>query len=454
MKTDSFFDYLEENDLHYSLETVENFLLSIKAKQFLILSGPSGTGKTRLALNYAEYLNSDSNTRREVTLKTAIAKDRTMLSINNPKDFYRAFPRFKPSGQEFEIKLGNLTTNAEINIVPRIHVKGSTVKDVGTELDRLRNDKDNPPHYNGDKPFTEFTLFFPEERGESFVVVPVGANWTESRHILGYKNPITNEYVQTPALTILEAAQAAPYHTFILILDEMNLSHVERYFSDILSAMESGEPILIDKEDNNLITIGPNLIIIGTVNQDETTYSFSPKVLDRANVIEFPQSDIHEVFSGNVNQDKPTGDVEFLVNPDNRAEICNKTSREIIEEMRKSNKNNVELLERMDSCLSSIQEILSPMGFAIGYRTIDEVMRFMYAAWLYEHKDLSAKFSRYLDAQIIQKILPKIHGNLSILNGLEKIKSILEKNELPESKKKTEKMIEILKNQRYVSFNC
>ena len=143
-----------------------------------------------------------------------------------------------------------------------------------------------------------------------------------------------------------------------------------------------------------------------------------------------------------------------MVNPDNRAEICNKSSREIIEEMRKSNKNNVELLERMDSCLSSIQEILSPMGFAIGYRTIDEVMRFMYAAWLYEHKDLSVKFSRYLDAQIIQKILPKIHGNLSILNGLEKIKSILEKNELPESKKKTEKMIEILKNQRYVSFNC
>ena len=72
-------------------------------------------------------------------------------------------------------------------------------------------------------------------------------------------------------------------------------------------------------------------------------------------------------------------------------------------------------------------------------------------------KELDAlKSSESVGSEVsdIQKILSKIHGNLSILNGLEKIKSILEKNELPESKKKTEKMIEILKNQRYVSFNC
>lgn len=454
MKINSFFDYLEEKDLHYPLETVENFLLSIKAKQFLILSGPSGTGKTKLAMCYAEYLNFDLDSKKEITLTTAIAKDRTYLSLNNPDELFYGFPQLRPPKQEYEIKLGNLTTRAEIDIPPRIHVTGSTKDDIGLEFDRLRNDKTNPPFYIGQKPYTKFTLYLPNKCDKSFVIVPVGANWTESRHILGYKNPITNEYVQTPALSIIEAAQAAPFSTFILILDEMNLSHVERYFADILSAMESGKPIKIEKEDKNSITIGSNLIIIGTVNQDETTYSFSPKVLDRANVIEFPQSDIHEVFAGNVDRKEPTGDIEFLVNPDNRAEICNKSYREIIEEMRKANKNNVELLEKIDSCLSDLQEILSPMGFAIGYRTIDEVMRFMYAAWLYEHKDLSVKFSRYLDAQIIQKILPKIHGNLSILNGLEKIKSILEKNELPESKKKTEKMIEILKNQRYVSFNC
>src|SRR5690606_3454364 len=84
---------------------------------------------------------------------------------------------------------------------------------------------------------------------------------------------------------------------FFLILDEMNLSHVERYFADFLSIMESKDTIKLytGKERKSLdgITIPfeigwpKNLFIIGTVNIDETTYMFSPKVLDRANVIEF-----------------------------------------------------------------------------------------------------------------------------------------------------------------------
>ena len=71
----------------------------------------------------------------------------------------------------------------------------------------------------------------------------------------------------------------------------MNLSHVERYFSDFLSTMESGENISlhtggIDSVPPNF-SLPKNFFIIGTVNIDETTYMFSPKVLDRANVLEF-----------------------------------------------------------------------------------------------------------------------------------------------------------------------
>ena len=72
----------------------------------------------------------------------------------------------------------------------------------------------------------------------------------------------------------------------------MNLSHVERYFSDFLSAMESEDPIHL--HDNMKLNVPPwkielplNLFVVGTVNVDETTYMFSPKVLDRANTIEF-----------------------------------------------------------------------------------------------------------------------------------------------------------------------
>ena len=84
-----------------------------------------------------------------------------------------------------------------------------------------------------------------------------------------------------------------------LILDEMNLSHVERYFADMLSAIESGEPLHLHSEAGTVghpalpsgvpreLSLPPNLFIVGTVNVDETTYMFSPKVLDRANVLEF-----------------------------------------------------------------------------------------------------------------------------------------------------------------------
>ena len=97
---------------------------------------------------------------------------------------------------------------------------------------------------------------------------------------------------------MLKAAQDR-LHPHLLILDEMNLAHVERYFADFLSGMESRQPCLpnlVKDEDGcwRVSTMGPsrlplprNLWVIGTVNVDETTYMFSPKVLDRANVFEF-----------------------------------------------------------------------------------------------------------------------------------------------------------------------
>ncbi len=82
---------------------------------------------------------------------------------------------------------------------------------------------------------------------------------------------------------------------YFLILGEMNLSHVERYFADFLSVMESQDRIPLHPETEiwkdckvpGKVGLPANLFIVGTVNIDETTYMFSPKVLDRANVIEF-----------------------------------------------------------------------------------------------------------------------------------------------------------------------
>ena len=132
-------------------------------------------------------------------------------------------------------------------------------------------------------------------------VVSVGADWTNREPLLGFPNALQLDQYVKPESGVLDLLIEAnrtenAEKPFFLILDEMNMSYVERYFSDFLSAMESHEPISLWKGMVEVETIDyvpqkvalpKNLFIIGTINVDETTYMFSPKVLDRANVIEF-----------------------------------------------------------------------------------------------------------------------------------------------------------------------
>ena len=156
-----------------------------------------------------------------------------------------------------------------------------------------------------------------------YEVVAVGADWTDTRPLLGYENILgaSPSYTVPKALDLIIRASRNTERPFFLILDEMNLSHVERYFSDFLSIMESKK---IDTEastiklhankdgmpstDGNVggkveqrIQWPDNLFVIGTVNIDETTHMFSPKVLDRAHVIEF-KPDEHDVAQGLVDK--------------------------------------------------------------------------------------------------------------------------------------------------------
>ena len=139
---------------------------------------------------------------------------------------------------------------------------------------------------------------------------------------------ITNGYMKSNALKlILEAGKPENKDKpFFLILDEMNLSHVERYFADFLSAMESKEEIpLHDSEDEKIIPqsieIPKNLFVIGTVNVDETTYMFSPKVLDRANVIEFSTIPVKDYMLYGLNQEELNGNIKFLEDPLNEPDL-------------------------------------------------------------------------------------------------------------------------------------
>jgi 5-methylcytosine-specific restriction endonuclease McrBC GTP-binding regulatory subunit McrB len=143
---------------------------------------------------------------------------------------------------------------------------------------------------------------------ENYCVIAVRPDWTDHRGLLGYYNPLTNQYVAPGLLRLLLRAQSdveqakrearAPRPYFV-VLDEMNLARVEQYFSDFLSCLESNEEMELheearieegDTEDSLRVPrrfrIPSNVFFTGTVNVDETTHMFSPKVLDRAFAIE------------------------------------------------------------------------------------------------------------------------------------------------------------------------
>lgn len=235
-------------------------------------------------------------------------------------------------------------------------------------------------------------------------VVSVGADWTNREPLLGYPNALKeNEYVrpESGVLDLLieankEANKDKPY---FLILDEMNLSYVERYFADFLSAMESHHSIpLWDADVDNeelvpdCISLPKNLFIIGTINVDETTYMFSPKVLDRANVIEFKISE-EEMNS-------------FLdAAPSVNVDLVNGKCANMAEDFVKIAADKKEISKDANDVLKKFFSHLKGVNAEFGYRTASEIGRFMTLA----KDDIGTE--KAIDAAIVQKLLPKLHGS-------------------------------------------
>ena len=261
-------------------------------------------------------------------------------------------------------------------------------------------------------------------------MIPVGADWTDNRNVLGFVNHLRPSqdgrplYESTPILELIIRAVGDSTRPYFLILDEMNLSHVERYFADFLSAMESGRPIPLHTSSGDLfspqgtkvpatLALPDNLFITGTVNVDETTYMFSPKVLDRANVIEFrvTKDDAGAFLAAGAG-----GLAEIAAAPAGAAQAFLALSR-------KARKKPVpDLVFHSDDALKGKRKALSEAltelfgimhkhRMEFGYRTMHEVLR--YAGVDYELAADRATWSwaACLDVQILQKILPKLHGS-------------------------------------------
>lgn len=299
------------------------------------------------------------------------------------------------------------------------------------------------------KQFAEYLEEVSEDGEKNWILAPVGADWTDNTKILGFYNPLANEgqgaYEKTEILKLIERANKTENRNkpFFIILDEMNLSHVERYFADFLSHMETPDlPFHLDGYGE--LNYPANLFVVGTVNIDETTYMFSPKVLDRANVIEFKpeKKSVMNLFL------RPAADTKVLPASDGSAEAFMKLAFEIRGEQ---SGLDDDALQDIVSLFDKIYEITQKSGYEFAYRTVREIRQYISAAFALDKEHFDLK--RAEDEQLLQKVLPKIHGNKKELQQLlDNLENLCKERHLEQSGAKIEQMKGKLAQVQYASF--
>lgn len=410
-------DFTEAN-FRCEEEFLRRFVAALAAKRFVILTGLSGSGKTKLAQTFSRWISPPYKSSGDVFIPGAvISSDRVNYYV---RDSDRLSVELWNSEDEDEGTLVNLPRE-----LIRQWADFITQNDLppGTSARTIRTGVESTLKYS-----KQLNSFESPLRAAAFAllaggtskatarcaeVVAVGADWTSNEHVLGYPDGLDrSRYVRTKTLDLILNAVASPEIPHFLILDEMNLSHVERYFADLLSAIESGEPIHLhgdepaeegDKVRSGVpsrVKLPENLFIIGTVNVDETTYMFSPKVLDRANVLEFrvSESSLGEFLL------KPVGIVDSAIEGKGSPHAAG-----LMNLVQSGHALTKDELSEVNDEIMLFFRALQPTGAEFGYRAAKEMV-----AFIGSHKQLSGDDwspRAALDAQIVQKILPKLHGS-------------------------------------------
>lgn len=282
----------------------------------------------------------------------------------------------------------------------------------------------------------EDSIEYKAQKPKNFEMIQVKPNWHDSTELIGYVSRVsgTPVYVIGDFLRFITQAWENLDIPYFLCLDEMNLAPVEQYFAEFLSVIESRksnedgtittDPILKKSTEDwyrvltakltggnetlrnrfleEGITIPQNLIVMGTVNMDETTFSFSRKVLDRAMTIEMNEVDLYAGLDskyehiGKLNSDMLIGTaVEGVdVYADNE-EVCNKVL----------------------SYLQAVNDVLNGTPFKIAYRTRNEFLLYVVNNLPYNLDEKGNEFSEdeviaiALDEITSMKILSRIEGD-------------------------------------------
>lgn len=276
----------------------------------------------------------------------------------------------------------------------------------------------------------EHTEEYNEHKPKNFEMVQVKPNWHDSSELIGYVSRVSgkSEYIIGDFLKFIVKAWSDPEVPYFLCLDEMNLAPVEQYFAEFLSVMESRKnesgKIVTDaiikksKDDwfrvliseltndkklqdqflNEGITIPQNLIVVGTVNMDETTFSFSRKVLDRAMTIEMNEVDLK---GGLTNRHENIGKIEF-------DDIIGKA----VEGVDVYSAHQA-VCDKAIAYLESINATLDKTPFKVAYRTRNELLLYVVnnLSWKTDDELEDFVIARALDEITCMKILTRIEGD-------------------------------------------
>lgn len=318
----------------------------------------------------------------------------------------------------------------------------------------------------------------------NYCMIEVKPNWHDSTELLGYWSNLNKRYMFTKFAKFLVKAKMYPNVPFFVCLDEMNLAPVEQYFAEFLSVLETRKAIkdeegntiiksgvLIDKEyfrsigkvgkdekeqgfatcknDRDIymklfnivdeekmnaipenketslldtdLTLPENVLVIGTVNMDDTTHQFSRKVIDRAMTIEMNGGALTDIFS-----DKD--DLAYRENPlsmdDLRAKYV--SAKEVIKNCTAITKNEDilkyikgETENGLPQRLEEINKALYGTPFMVSYRVMNELTIYLAVLLDKAEKDgqeISLEVCKQLantaiDKILLMKILPRVEGD-------------------------------------------
>ncbi len=397
------------NDIHFTQENVQksevymNYLSAIKTKPFLILGGFSGTGKSQKV--------------KELAFLTC------------------------PNDESMASKLGNT---------------------------------DNTPG--------------------NYCLVSVRPNWHDSSDLLGYYSSINDRYIITDFVRFLVKAMHFPDIPFFVCLDEMNLAPVEEYFAEYLSVLESRKKVgntictdplvsadwfkkdykghnifddlgfdrigktqskgenqqagvfsmidenpfermdIIENLQNRGLCLPPNVVVIGTVNMDDTTNSFSRKVIDRAMTFETVIDEFGPDYYNSIDTLSYNGSakgqwVGILPDEVKATEAINNQP-----ELLNDNEKN-----EITNYVNDVNKCLSGSPFQISYRIINETILYYRSMKFF---DKNASLNQVFDDILMQKVLPRIEGDYDkTFNYLNNLKTMAETRSWVKSKNKIDFML-------------